>query len=59
MTGAGQRSSGAVEPPSVKPLPLPALLLLEELMDVIGGHHLSQDSPWSRDIKSFANIEDK
>lgn len=56
---AGQRSSGAVETATVKPLPLPALLLLEELMDVIGGHDLSQDNPWSRDIKSFANIEEK
>lgn len=59
MMSAGQRSSGAVEPATFKPLPLPALLLLEELMDVIGGHDLSQDNPWSRDRKSFANIEDK
>lgn len=38
-------SSGAVETAAVKPLPLPALLLLEELMDVIRGHHLSRDKP--------------
>lgn len=41
----GQGSSGAVETATVKPLSLPALLLLEELMDVIGGHNLSQENP--------------
>lgn len=44
MSG-GQRSSGAVESAAVKPLPLSALLLLEELMDVIRGHDLSEDEP--------------
>lgn len=43
MSG-GQRSSGAVETAAVKPLPLSALLLLKELMDVIRGHDLSQDN---------------
>lgn len=44
MSG-GQRLSGAVETAAVKPPPLSALLLLEELVDVIRGHHLSQDNP--------------
>lgn len=30
---------------AVEPLSLPVLLLLEELMDVIGGHDLSQENP--------------
>lgn len=37
--------SDAVETATVKPLSLPVLLLLEELMDVIGGHDLSQENP--------------
>lgn len=45
MTREGQRSSDAVETAAVKPLSLPVLLLLEELMDVIGGHDLSQENP--------------
>lgn len=36
----GQRSSGGVKTARVHSLPLPTLLLLEELTDVLGGHDL-------------------
>lgn len=44
MVDGAPRSSGAVQT-AVKALPLSPLLLLKELMDVLRGHHLSEEKP--------------
>lgn len=46
----GQRSSGGIKMPGVHSPPLPTLLLLEELTDVLGGHDLSVADSSSHDL---------